>query len=173
MLWNGLVLAIHNIHVQFSFALLNYGAQIGGTLNTVSKRLEKDAESEEEEEIVNSIRPKSNAWLWPITIIRYILSMPFINCFYVAKNHSLFASLQILGHGNVAIWISYFGNVAWEWEMWNKKRSSWVTFYSHSETKKNESNICLCRSPIDNQSKILHIGLFCRYQFFERVCALF
>lgn len=47
--------------MQFSFALLNYGAQIGGTLNTVSKRLEKDAESEEEEEIVNSIRPKSNA----------------------------------------------------------------------------------------------------------------
>lgn len=44
--------------MQFSFALLNYGAQIGGTLNTVSKRLEEDAENEEEEEIVNSIRTK-------------------------------------------------------------------------------------------------------------------
>lgn len=96
-----LVLAIDDVHVEFPFAALDDGAQLGGILDTVVEGLEENA-VEEVRLVVNSTDEVSHR----------LLPVPFINRLDIPEHHPLLPALQVIRHGNITVGISDFGDVA-------------------------------------------------------------
>jgi hypothetical protein len=59
--------------------------------------------------------------------------VPLVDGFDVAKHHSLFAALQVVGHWNITVGISDFGDVAVVWSK-EKHRESLMTEASRQES---------------------------------------
>jgi hypothetical protein len=96
-----LVLAIDDVHVEFPFAALDDGAQLGGILDAVVEGLEENA--------VEEARLVGNSYY---QVSHRLLSVPFINRLDIPEHHPLLPALQVIRHGNITVGISDFGDVA-------------------------------------------------------------